>query len=735
MMTKFKTPREKQKGFSLIEVMVTVGILAIVSLGLVALFEYMNNNLNNIKLYNAKIALAAQLNKSAAMADALWASGLLCASGSKWVGPPATVTCNSASGVGLAVNTWYNLALVGVPVTSYPTSKISGSTYYPTVPIMTGGYDGSNADTTTAISSAAPIFGIPSTMSWASNSLNNYASWASYDINGKYCGFGKQSNCPILAAAAYQVSCPATGNCDNTSVTYFDVAWSIVVVKPNGSVDYSSAGPNIVHATRNGNSSNLNGSGTTPFLAYFNTGGPGAVSQTNLGSSPIIMYGSPGIGVGNLNSSGTTSTPEYLTITAAGQATIDPMSIQPPNTNSRFIFSGNNDGTNDYMTISNPAGANQLVINSAGNVGIGTNKPGAKLEITGGTTNTPALSVADAVGGIDDGKDYGMVNLTRPADTTKGHLALIRTGNYVWQFGYVTGTNNLGIFPWNLKTSGTPSITMTPQVSGVSNVGINTASPQVALDINGVAAMNTNKLLLGPAADTSDFLSSTGSGGTTSLASSGTLNISSIKDTNITASTTMALTSTGNMSLSSTAAAADSFSLTTAKGKVLETDSSGWLFSTTQFYVGPVGTFLNGSPPSGGSTNTVALDGTSGTVYANSFQYTSDRRLKENILPIENALEKILDLNGVTFNFKNDENKKSHLGLIAQDVEKSFPQAVNTGTNGIKSVDYPALIGPLVEAIKDQQNIILTQDQQIQSLNQRLDALEKLLQQRTSQGP
>ena len=93
---------------------------------------------------------------------------------------------------------------------------------------------------------------------------------------------------------------------------------------------------------------------------------------------------------------------------------------------------------------------------------------------------------------------------------------------------------------------------------------------------------------------------------------------------------------------------------------------------------------------------------------------TSDKRLKQDILPIENALDKILMLNGVTYNwnkeFDPDKNldDDNHIGLLAQDVEKIIPQIVSTddSKHQLKSMTYTELIPVLIEAIKEQQTQI-----------------------------
>jgi len=95
----------------------------------------------------------------------------------------------------------------------------------------------------------------------------------------------------------------------------------------------------------------------------------------------------------------------------------------------------------------------------------------------------------------------------------------------------------------------------------------------------------------------------------------------------------------------------------------------------------------------------------SGNVKAVSFFYSSDISLKKDIQLVPDALEKILQLDGILFKWK--ENGKKDLGLIAQNVESVFPELVSTNkTTGLKSVQYGNLVAPLIEAIKQQQKQI-----------------------------
>jgi len=72
---------------------------------------------------------------------------------------------------------------------------------------------------------------------------------------------------------------------------------------------------------------------------------------------------------------------------------------------------------------------------------------------------------------------------------------------------------------------------------------------------------------------------------------------------------------------------------------------------------------------------------------------SSDRRLKKNIQEIPDALEKIQKLNGIIFEWK--ENDEKDIGLVAQNVEKVFPELVSADEKtGLKSLQYQNLVAP-----------------------------------------
>jgi hypothetical protein len=80
----------------------------------------------------------------------------------------------------------------------------------------------------------------------------------------------------------------------------------------------------------------------------------------------------------------------------------------------------------------------------------------------------------------------------------------------------------------------------------------------------------------------------------------------------------------------------------------------------------------------------------------------SDREIKDNIETITDALTKTLALRGVSFNYK--QGGRANLGLIAQEVQAIVPEVVSVNdSTGFLGIGYGALVGLLVEAIKEQQ--------------------------------
>ena len=123
----------------------------------------------------------------------------------------------------------------------------------------------------------------------------------------------------------------------------------------------------------------------------------------------------------------------------------------------------------------------------------------------------------------------------------------------------------------------------------------------------------------------------------------------------------------------------------------------------------------------------------------------SDRRYKRDIVPVSSTLDAVLKLEGVYYRWKRDEFPEMNfpdgqqIGLIAQDVERLFPEAVGTNEDGYKTLKYAQLVPVLIEAIKTQQQTIEIQNVELremrskeEDLSRRLENLEKRIDVRIS---
>jgi len=132
----------------------------------------------------------------------------------------------------------------------------------------------------------------------------------------------------------------------------------------------------------------------------------------------------------------------------------------------------------------------------------------------------------------------------------------------------------------------------------------------------------------------------------------------------------------------------------------------------------------NGNVGLGGISNPSSMLDVNGEIEALAIKGPSDIRYKKNIIPLVNPLQKILALNGYTYEWRKDEfpDKKfktgKDIGLIAQEVEKIVPEVVYTDDNEMqsKSIDYAKLVPLLIEGMKEQQKEIDALKREIMTL-------------------
>lgn len=152
--------------------------------------------------------------------------------------------------------------------------------------------------------------------------------------------------------------------------------------------------------------------------------------------------------------------------------------------------------------------------------------------------------------------------------------------------------------------------------------------------------------------------------------------------------------------------AGSNISLTAASGTItIDSTAAGGLTvsddtTTNATYYPTFVTATSGSAASAGVSSTkLTFNPSTGQLNARTFNSTSDRRAKENIRQITNALNTVERITGVEFTWR--ETGQTSYGYIAQDIEEVLPAVVSTNSDGDKSVNYDATIAILLEAIKE----------------------------------
>ena len=368
---------------------------------------------------------------------------------------------------------------------------------------------------------------------------------------------------------------------------------------------------------------------------------------------------------------------------------------------SRFLYSGAN--TNVIYTggagglgINNYADSTRLVqITDAGNVGIGTTAPSAYLDVKGLSDTAGVISLQLRSGNTSGNFNSNQITLGYANTADYRHAIKSRHNS-----GAGAG-NAIDFYIWNNSLNASDIATNHVMSIDTTSVGIGTTAPTEKLHVDGSILITYNnsfqstnsvgnKAILARVSPTSGIVNYAEYATATNLNGfvigsddarvKGNITGDSLEFITNT-STRMTVLSSGNVGIN-----------TTVPGSTLHV----------------VGDVLIQTGALGVGVNPNATDGridASNDIVAFS---TSDRRLKENITPIANALEKVRSLTGVEFDWK-EETKSVHgyeghdVGVIAQDVQAVLPEAVRTNDSGYLSVRYEKMIALLVEAMKEQQ--------------------------------
>jgi hypothetical protein len=367
-------------------------------------------------------------------------------------------------------------------------------------------------------------------------------------------------------------------------------------------------------------------------------------------------------------------------------------------------------------TVSGGGLAERMRIDYAGNVGIGTSSPTTKLDVNGGVGVNGVLGISSGNGIYLD-----------LATTANGYIG--RTDRAYMRFDRA---DFAGFLSFYTTPSGSPSIAERMRIDSAGNVGIGTAAPTDKLEVVNSGTTNTYAVI-----KNGTITSYAGvSGSSNGLIGTFTNHPFTFLTNN---TERMRITSAGGISFGSSGTAYGT------SGQVLTSQGNAapiWTTPTTGTVTSVGGTgSINGLSLSGTVTTTGNLTlggsitsvstsgnfqmnslgvGTAGSATAGEIRatnnitayYSSDRKLKENIQDVDNALDKVCSIGSKTFDWTDEYiaahggedayfMQKSDFGVIAQDVQSVFPQAVRTREDGTLAVDYEKLSTLAFGAIKE----------------------------------
>jgi len=349
------------------------------------------------------------------------------------------------------------------------------------------------------------------------------------------------------------------------------------------------------------------------------------------------------------------------------------------------------------------AGAN---LNKAGNV-LNLDNDISLTSVTTGTLVLASGSITASDNVITFGStdlattgNVSASNLTATAGATFGGTLQLTTGS-------ITDTSGAIDFNNNSLDCGNGSISASTYNGSSVQLGSTQLASASITDSSGAISFGGTELFASASITATSFKAFNGSG---------TLTVApgAITDTTgaISFSSTSISTSANVSADTVTAVASGSFggTLTVASGSITDTsgnitfnntsiDTKGHINARSGNFGGTLDVSAGSITDTSGAIDFGSTDlATTGEVSGASFTSTSDARLKENIRVLQDPLEKVRGLRGISFEWI--ETKQADVGVLAQDVQQVLPELVRASDDGVLRVDYPKLAAVLIEAVK-----------------------------------
>jgi trimeric autotransporter adhesin len=404
----------------------------------------------------------------------------------------------------------------------------------------------------------------------------------------------------------------------------------------------------------------------------------------------------------------------------------------------------------------------KMIVDSTGNVGIGTTAPAEKLQVVDGNISMKTIGTTTPVlkwNASDNSTRYSISGFTESIGATTDELRITNTFGFTSFFNNgaervrIDASGRMGIGTTNplkalhIKPAGTPDglliddnsnrfFAITVNTGNGSNNGLTLAGDRV-ISWGDAFNANTTGLTIGPWDSGAKGMRIDGASGNVGIGTNTpVVKLDVVGD--IRASTTLAfqdnvripITNIDVPGLITTPFQMPAYGICTPN---VGTSAQTWISGNaginffTNFGTAPRMSIDGNGNIGMGTQNPTQKLHVVGNILASGTITPSDARYKQNIVTLNNSLSNVLKLRGVTYDMKAEYKDKgfgtgTQIGVIAQEVEAIYPALINTSADGYKGVDYSKFTPILIEAIKE---LNAKHNKEIEILLKRIEALEK----------